>query len=99
MQCAHKQASGLLYPLEKGFLYIHKPPMYIRFEEIASVHFARSDGSTRSFDFELELKSGQTLTFNSVEKDEYNKLYDYVEQKHLRIRNAKKMVKKSTLDG
>lgn len=91
--CAHKQASGFLYPLEKGFLYIHKPPMYIRFEEIASVHFARSDVSTRSFDFEIELKSGPELVFNSVEKDEYTKLYDYVQTKHLRIRNAKKMDK------
>ncbi|VDM82076.1 unnamed protein product [Strongylus vulgaris] len=39
--------------------------MYIRFEEVASVHFARSDVSTRSFDFEIELKSGQVLVFNS----------------------------------
>ncbi|KAJ1348669.1 hypothetical protein KIN20_004021 [Parelaphostrongylus tenuis] len=93
VMCAHKQASGSLYPLEKGFLYIHKPPMYIRFEEVSSVHFARSDVSTRSFDFEIELKSGQVLVFNSVEKEEYNKLYDYVQNKHLRIRNAKKMEK------
>ncbi|CAI4228930.1 unnamed protein product [Auanema sp. JU1783] len=93
VMCAHRQASGFLYPLEKGFLYIHKPPMYIRFEEIAYVNFARSDVSTRSFDFEIELKSGQTLLFNSVEKDEYNKLYDYVQNKHLRIRNARKMEK------
>lgn len=93
VMCAHKQASGFLYPLEKGFLYIHKPPMYIRFEEVSSVHFARSDISTRSFDFEIELKVGQTLVFNSVEKEEYNKLYDYVQNKHLRIRNAKKMEK------
>lgn len=93
VMCAHKQASGFLYPLEKGFLYIHKPPMYVRFEEVSSVHFARSDVSTRSFDFEIELKSGQVLVFNSVEKEEYNKLYDYVQNKHLRIRNAKKMDK------
>lgn len=93
VMCAHKQASGFLYPLEKGFLYIHKPPMYVRFEEVSSVHFARSDVSTRSFDFEIELKSGQVLVFNSVEKEEYNKLYDYVQNKHLRIRNAKKMEK------
>ncbi|CAD6188199.1 unnamed protein product [Caenorhabditis auriculariae] len=93
IQCAHKQASGLLYPLEKGFLYIHKPPMYIRFEEISTVNFARSDVSTRTFDFEIEMKAGHVLIFNSIEKEEYNKLYDYVQNKHLRIRNAKKMEK------
>lgn len=66
--CAYKQAAGFLYPLEKGFVYVHKPPMYIRFEEISTVNFARSDVSTRSFDFEVELKAGVTHVFNSVEK-------------------------------
>ncbi|CAI5444757.1 unnamed protein product [Caenorhabditis angaria] len=93
VQCSHKQNPGLLYPLEKGFLFIHKPPMYVRFEEISSLHFARSDvgNVTRTFDFEIELKAGASLVFNSVEKEEYNKLYDYAQNKHIRIRNAKKM--------
>uniref|UniRef100_A0A1I7ZYX9 FACT complex subunit SSRP1 n=1 Tax=Steinernema glaseri TaxID=37863 RepID=A0A1I7ZYX9_9BILA len=88
--CAHKQASGFLYPLEKGFLYIHKPPMYIRFEEVSTLNFARSDVSTRSFDFEIDLKNGTSFVFNSVEKDEYNRLFDFVQQKGMRIRNAKR---------
>ncbi|KAK0407736.1 hypothetical protein QR680_003557 [Steinernema hermaphroditum] len=88
--CAHKQASGFLYPLEKGFLFIHKPPMYIRFEEVSNVNFARSDVSTRSFDFEVDLKNGNSYVFNSVEKDEYNRLFDFVQQKGIRIRNAKR---------
>ncbi|KAF8358731.1 hmg-3, partial [Pristionchus pacificus] len=96
ISCAHKQASGFLYPLEKGLLYIHKPPMYVRFDEISNIHFARSDVSTRSFDFELELKSGSTLVFNSVEKEEYNKLFDFINNKGLRIRNAKKTEKRET---
>ncbi|GMT19599.1 hypothetical protein PFISCL1PPCAC_10896 [Pristionchus fissidentatus] len=98
ISCAHKQASGFLYPLEKGLLYIHKPPMYVRFEEISSIHFARSDVSTRSFDFEIERKDGTSLVFNSVEKEEYNKLFDFVQNKGLRIRNAKKMEKSYATD-
>ncbi|TKR81579.1 hypothetical protein L596_015428 [Steinernema carpocapsae] len=90
ISCAHKQASGFLYPLEKGFLYIHKPPMYIRFEEVSNVNFARSDVSTRSFDFEVDLKNGNSFVFNSVEKDEYNRLFDFVQQKGIKIRNAKR---------
>ncbi|VDN54982.1 unnamed protein product [Dracunculus medinensis] len=93
VMCAHRQASGFLYPLEKGFVYVHKPPMYIRFEEISSVNFARSDVSTRSFDFEIEMKTGNTYVFNSVEKEEYNRLYDFVTNKRLRIRNAKRLDK------
>ena len=49
-----------------------------RFEEIASVNFARGGGSTRSFDFEVETKNGVVHTFSSIEKEEYNRLYDFV---------------------
>ena len=49
-------------------MYVNKPPMYIRYEEVTVVHFARSDVSTRSFDFEVELNNGNIHVFNSVEK-------------------------------
>ncbi|KAI6198412.1 FACT complex subunit SSRP1 [Aphelenchoides fujianensis] len=89
--CAFRQASGYLYPLEKGFMYVHKPPMYVRFDEIDNVHFARSDASTRSFDFEIVQKSGTTINFSSIAKEEYNKLFDFVEKKRLKVRNAKRL--------
>ncbi|XP_053964664.1 FACT complex subunit Ssrp1 [Anastrepha ludens] len=88
--CSFKAAAGYLYPLERGFIYIHKPPVHIRFEEIASVNFARSGGSTRSFDFEITLKNGTVHTFSSIEKEEYAKLFDYIQQKKLRVSNIGK---------
>ncbi|KAI1292060.1 FACT complex subunit SSRP1 [Halotydeus destructor] len=86
--CSYKANAGLLYPLDRGFIYVHKPPVHVRFEEIASVNFARSGGSTRSFDFEIECKSGLVHTFSSIEKDEYGKLYDFVANKKLRVKNT-----------
>ncbi len=68
ISCAYKQAAGFLYPLEKGFMYVHKPPIYVRFEEVSNVNFARSDVSTKSFDFEIENKQGFTYNFNNIEK-------------------------------
>ncbi|XP_075168191.1 structure specific recognition protein [Haematobia irritans] len=88
--CSFKAAAGYLYPLERGFIYIHKPPVHIRFEEIASVNFARSGGSTRSFDFEVTLKNGTVHTFSSIEKEEYSKLFDFINQKKLHISNVGK---------
>lgn len=87
--CSYKAAAGYMYPLERGFIYIHKPPIHIRFEEIASVNFARSGGSTRSFDFEIELKNGVVHTFSSIEKEEYGKLYDFINSKKLHMKNKK----------
>lgn len=50
---------------------MHKPPVHVRFDEISSVNFARvqgGGGSSRSFDFEVETKSGATYVFSSIEK-------------------------------
>ncbi|CAG0899999.1 unnamed protein product [Darwinula stevensoni] len=85
--CSYKASAGLLYPLERGFLYIHKPPIHIRFEEIGTLNFARSGGSTRSFDIEIETKSSVIHTFSSIGKEEYGKLYDFISSKKLRIKN------------
>ncbi|CDW51994.1 FACT complex subunit SSRP1 [Trichuris trichiura] len=92
ISCAYKSASGFLYPMEKGFMFIHKPPLHIRFEDVASVHFDRSDVITRSFDFEVTVKSGMSYTFTSIEKEENAKLYEYVNEKRLHIVNVKKPV-------
>ncbi|XP_059146282.1 FACT complex subunit SSRP1-like [Physella acuta] len=87
VSCSYKAATGLLYPLERGFIFVHKPPLHIRFDEVANVNFARSAGSTRSFDFEVDTNAGATFTFVGVEKDEYGKLYDFVKSKNLRVKN------------
>ncbi|XP_076472913.1 FACT complex subunit SSRP1-like isoform X2 [Babylonia areolata] len=85
--CSYKAATGLLYPLERGFIFVHKPPLHIRFDEILVVNFARSAGNTRSFDFDVETKSGTVYNFVGIEKDEYGKLYDFVSGKKLRVKN------------
>lgn len=91
VSCSFKAAAGYLYPLERGFIYVHKPPLHIRFEEISCVNFARGGGSTKSFDFEVDLKSGTTHTFSSIEKEEYSKLYDYIVSKKITVKNTGKM--------
>lgn len=67
ISCSYKSNSGFLYPLERGFMYVHKPPMHIRFDEIQSVNFAGT-GSLRYFDFEIETRNKTTFVFSSIEK-------------------------------
>ena len=68
--CSYKASSGLLYPLERGFIFVHKPAVHIRFDEIANVNFARGSTTGRTFDFEIELKhqgsAGTVVTFSSL---------------------------------
>ncbi|XP_041029977.1 FACT complex subunit SSRP1-like [Carcharodon carcharias] len=87
ISCSYKASSGLLYPLERGFIYVHKPPVHIRFDEISHVNFARGTTTTRSFDFEIETKQGSQYTFSSIEREEYGKLFDFVNAKKLNIKN------------
>ncbi|XP_052244926.1 FACT complex subunit SSRP1-like isoform X2 [Dreissena polymorpha] len=87
ISCSYKAATGLLYPLERGFIFVHKPPVHIRFDELAAVNFARSAGSTRSFDFDVETNTGNVYTFSNIEKDEYGKLFEFAKNKNLRMKN------------
>ena len=69
--CSNRATSGYLYPLDKGFIFVHKPAVYIKFEAIVSVNFARMSGSagiSRSFDFELEMKDANVIHFSSIMK-------------------------------
>ncbi|XP_070571797.1 FACT complex subunit SSRP1-like [Ptychodera flava] len=88
ISCSYKSNSGFLYPLERGVIFVHKPPLHIRFDEITCVNFARGTGSSRYFDFEIETTSNNQFVFSSIEKDEYSKLYDFVSTKRLKIKNV-----------
>ncbi|CAH8856501.1 unnamed protein product [Trichobilharzia szidati] len=85
--CSYKASVGLLYPLERGFTFVPRPPISMRFDEIVSVQFSRGTGAQRSFDFEVETRNGLTHTFTSIERDEYHNLYDFVTAKKLRVKN------------
>jgi structure-specific recognition protein 1 len=66
--CSCKASSGFLYPLERGFMFVNKPPLHIVFSDIKFVKFDRSQQGTRSFDFEIEHKNGTKHVFNGIEK-------------------------------
>lgn len=58
----------------------------------------RSIKSSHSFPCsQVEVKNGVINTFSSIEKGEYNRLFDYVNQKKLRIKNRGKMVREFML--
>lgn len=53
---------GYLYPLERAFFYVFKPPMLLLHEDIDTVEFARQDGamaaSTKTFDLVIRYRAG-----------------------------------------
>ncbi|XP_062512467.1 FACT complex subunit SSRP1-like [Corticium candelabrum] len=96
--CSHKTYPGFLYPLERCFIFVYKPPVYIRYDEVVSVNFARSV-TTRTFDFEVEVQNGNIFIFSNIQKEEYAKLFDFVSMKKLHIRNKGKKEQQSMEGG
>jgi structure-specific recognition protein 1 len=97
VKCALRANEGHLYPLEKQFIFIHKPAVLIRFDEIESVEFQRyagGQGSTRNFDLSVNLLTtpGDNLsvkeyTFSGIDKTNYSALYSFLSGKKIKIKN------------
>eukprot|EP00698_Gefionella_okellyi_P024530 TRINITY_DN867_c0_g1_i3.p1 TRINITY_DN867_c0_g1~~TRINITY_DN867_c0_g1_i3.p1 ORF type:complete len:521 (-),score=114.80 TRINITY_DN867_c0_g1_i3:685-2247(-) len=93
VRCSYKADEGHLYPMEKSFFYIHKPPIMIRMDEIAGVEFSRvqGQGSTRTFEFNMSLKTGGSHSFRNIPREDYQLLFDFVQSKNLKIDNLKQL--------
>ncbi|KAK4789581.1 hypothetical protein SAY86_016885 [Trapa natans] len=85
-----KAEDGILYPLEKSFFFLPKPPTLILYEEIDYVEFERhaAGGSNMHyFDLLVRLKSEQEHLFRNIQRNEYHDLFDFISGKGLKIMN------------
>lgn len=96
-----KAAEGYLYPLDRCFLFVTKPTLYIPFSEISSVTMSRTGSgvsASRTFDLEIHLRgqaSGPNLshTFGSIDREEQQSIENYCIEKGLRVKNEEKIAK------
>ncbi|KAM9902155.1 hypothetical protein OXX80_005453 [Metschnikowia pulcherrima] len=95
--CSLKASEGFLYPLDRCFLFVTKPTVYIPYSEVSSVTMSRtSTGVTasRTFDLDVNLRGGnQTHTFANIDKEEQETIEAFCKEKGLRIKNEEKMAK------
>ncbi|PIN01765.1 Nucleosome-binding factor SPN, POB3 subunit [Handroanthus impetiginosus] len=85
-----KAEDGVLYPLEKSFFFLPKPPTLILHEEIDYVEFERhtAGGSNMQyFDLLIRLKTEQEHLFRNIQRNEYPNLFKFVTEKGLKIMN------------
>jgi len=98
VKCALRANEGHLYPLEKCFVFIHKPPVFIRFDEVESVEFQRyagGQGSTRNFDLCVtlartagEVTPTKDYIFSGIDRSDYAGMYNFLSGKKVAIKNA-----------
>ncbi|CDJ36708.1 uncharacterized protein EMH_0094160 [Eimeria mitis] len=86
----YRAQSGHLYPLNRSFLFIVKPVIFVRFEDVVSVEFSRTGASTtnRFFAFTVSCRGGVEHEFTSIDRNEYTPLVEFLTQRGIRIKNA-----------
>ncbi|XP_062006937.1 FACT complex subunit SSRP1 isoform X2 [Rosa rugosa] len=85
-----KAEDGVLYPLEKSFFFLPKPPTLITHDVIDYVEFERhgAGGSNMHyFDLLIRLKSEQEHLFRNIQRNEYHTLFDFISLKGIKIMN------------
>ncbi|KFK33752.1 hypothetical protein AALP_AA5G055500 [Arabis alpina] len=85
-----KAEDGVLYPLEKGFFFLPKPPTLILHDEIDYVEFERhaaGGANMHYFDLLIRLKTDHEHLFRNIQRNEYHKLYEFISDKGLKIMN------------
>ncbi|KAH8058667.1 hypothetical protein JL722_5895 [Aureococcus anophagefferens] len=80
VNCSVKASTGQLYPLERSLVFVHKPTLVLRFEDVASVEFERFSGygqgsATKNFDLKVSMRSvggdpPKDHSFTSIERAE-----------------------------
>ncbi|RIB21363.1 SSrecog-domain-containing protein [Gigaspora rosea] len=95
VKCSLKANEGYLYPLEKCFLFIPKPPTLIKTSEIEKVIFTRVSAtavkapitSARTFDLKFRMKGNFEYQFSSINREEFEHLEEYFRSKKVITEN------------
>lgn len=101
IRCNIKVNEGLLYPLSKCFIFIHRPTIIIKFDDIDHVEFGRYQfnphAATRNFDLNIYIKDSANIdqsgvigknreySFISIDRTELQILKDFIESKNIEI--------------
>lgn len=89
LKCSYKANEGVLYPLEKSLLFVHKPIMCINHEDIRQVDCARVHDTNlqqRTFDMNIVTKKDE-IQFVGLEKAELEHILNYFSSKKIKVNN------------
>ena len=90
VKCSVKASEGILFCLEKAFMFVPKPSQYIPYDAVSVVVMSRVGGAisaSRTFDITLELRGGGEYQFSNINREEQKPLEDFFEVKSIRVRN------------
>lgn len=94
IRCSYKANDGFLYPLERAFFFVQKPPILTYHKDIDCVEFLRQgmgvvSGSAKTFDLQIRTRNTPEQQFRGIQRTEWQNLFDFITSKGLRIENLK----------
>ncbi|KAK6461810.1 DNA polymerase delta binding protein [Scheffersomyces coipomensis] len=95
ISCSLKASEGYLYPLDRCFVFVTKPTIYLPFSEISNITMSRTGGgitASKTFDLEINVRgSNQPHIFGSIDRAEQETIERYCAEKGIRIKNEEKI--------
>lgn len=91
IKCSKGAKQGYLFVMSKSLLFIFKPVIHIRFEDIARVEFHRITNtmSNRNFDIEIVTKDGQNMLFSDIDKADSDPIMNLFTSNKIMVTTAK----------
>ena len=88
IKCSLKANEGFLYPLERGLIFIHKPVVYIKLEDINYVECVRVTEHQKSFDIMIYTKkNNESYQFLGILREEYDSIVKYLALKKIKVKS------------
>lgn len=91
VKCSIKANEGLLFCLDRSFMFVPKPATYVPIEHISTITLSRVGGAlttSRTFDLVMTMKNGQgEHQFSNINREEVNPLTEFFKAKNIRFKN------------
>ncbi|CUF01259.1 Hypothetical protein, putative, partial [Bodo saltans] len=78
LRCMHKGADGLLYVLGNNLLFLHRPPVRIRYKSIKKIEMDERSAGGSSFGIQVLLDNGEKYIFTGIDKKELRNLLQFL---------------------
>lgn len=90
VKCSVRASEGHLFFLIKSLIFVPKPVIYIKHDDIKAVEFHRvgSGAQIKLFDITLITKNNQNFNFSGIDKKELEIIMDYFNSKKMNVKKV-----------
>lgn len=90
VRCSVKTQPGFLFPTKRSMIFVTKPVIWIRYEEIEGIEFKSSQMRKSSFDLLVQTKRQQVVEFSQLERGKVlEAIYTFFRKMEVKIVNQK----------